>query len=71
MGQAAMKQARLAFAALDNGLLQCNQPERLQSLCNQLGPEQVQFFFDHWVNRLPWPLTAADRKAGYSHRLSI
>lgn len=66
-----MKQARLAFEALDNGFLQCNQPERLQSLCNQLGPEQVQAFFDHWVNRLPWPLTAADRKAGYSHRLSL
>jgi hypothetical protein len=43
----------------------------LQSLCNKLGPEQVQAFFDRWVNRLPWPLTAADRKAGYSHRLSI
>jgi hypothetical protein len=66
-----MKQARLTFAALDNGFLQCNQPERLQTLCNKLGPEQVQAFFDHWVNRLPWPLTVADRKAGYRHRLSI
>jgi hypothetical protein len=66
-----MKQARLAFEALDNGFLQCNQPERLQVICNKLGPEQVQAFFDHWVNRLPWPWTAADRKAGYRHRLSI
>ena len=66
-----MKQARLAFAALDNGFLQCNQPERLQALCNELGPEQVQAFFDKWVTRLPWPLTAEDRQAGYNHRLSI
>lgn len=66
-----MKQARLAFEALDNGFLQCNQPERLQTLCNGLGAEQVQAFFDQWVERLPWPLTAKDRKAGYAHRLSI
>jgi hypothetical protein len=66
-----MKQARLAFAALDNGFLQCGQAERLQTLCNQLGPEQVQAFFDKWVSYLPWPLTAEDRKAGYHHRLSI
>jgi hypothetical protein len=31
----------------------------------------VQAFFDRWVDRLPWPLTAADRAAGYRHRLSI
>ena len=66
-----MRRARLAFEALDNGFLQCNQPERLQTICNQLGPEQVQAFFEKWVERLPWPLTAGDRKAGYQHRLSI
>ena len=66
-----MKQAGLAFEALDNGFLQCSQPERLQTICNQLGPEQVQAFFDKWVRCLPWPLTAEDRKAGYHHRLSI
>ena len=66
-----MNQARLAFEALDNGFLQCSQPERLQTICNGLGPEQVQAFFDKWVTGLPWPLTAEDRKAGYHHRLSI
>ena len=66
-----MKQARLAFEALDNGFLQCSQPERLQTICNGLGREQVQAFFDKWVSRLPWPLTAEDRQAGYYHRLSI
>lgn len=66
-----MRRARLTFEALDNGFLTCSQPERLQTLCNQLGPEQVQAFFDKWLERLPWPLAAADRKAGYHHRLSI
>jgi hypothetical protein len=66
-----LQQARLDFAALDNGFLACTQPERLQTICNALGPEQVQAFFDQWVERLPWPLTAKDRQAGYHHRLSI
>lgn len=66
-----MKQERLAFEALDNGFLQCAQPERLQTICNQLGAKQVQAFFDKWVAELPWPLTAEDRQAGYAHRLSL
>jgi hypothetical protein len=31
----------------------------------------VQAFFDRWIRRLPWPLTPADRAAGYAHRLTI
>jgi hypothetical protein len=63
--------AQVAFEALDNGFLNCADAARLQTLCQQLGPAQVQAFFDKWVNRLPWPLTVADRAAGFQHRLSI
>ena len=66
-----LRRAGLAFESLDNGFLSCVNPARLQELCEQLGPEQVQAFFDKWVARLPWPLTPADRAAGYRHRLSI
>jgi hypothetical protein len=76
-----LRRARIAFEALDNGFLSCADPARLQTVCQQLGPEQVQAFFDKWVARLPWPLTASDRAAGYTcptsrasaghHRLSI
>ena len=66
-----LRQAGVAFEALDNGFLSCADGERLQAVCQQLGPEQVQAFFDKWVARLPWPLTVADRQAGYHHRLSI
>ena len=31
----------------------------------------MQRFFDRWLRRLPWPLTTADRAAGYQHRLTI
>ncbi len=66
-----LRQAGVAFEALDNGFLSCADPERLQTICQQLGPEQAQAFFDKWVARLPWPLTEADQTAGYRHRLSI
>lgn len=66
-----LRHAGVAFEALDNGFLSCADPLRLQALCQQLGPDQVQAFFDKWLARLPWPLTFEDRTAGYRHRLSI
>ncbi len=66
-----LRRAGVGFASLDNGFLTCDDPARLQALCDQLGPTDVQGFFDRWVARLPWPLTAADRAAGYRHRLSV
>lgn len=65
------RQVGLGFTSLDNGFLACDDPARLQALCDRLGPADVQRFFDRWVGQLPWPLTAADRTAGYQHRLSI
>jgi hypothetical protein len=40
-------------------------------VCGALGPADVQAFFDRWATRLPWPVTAADRAAGYTHRLAL
>jgi hypothetical protein len=66
-----LRKEEIDFETLDNGFLSCADPERLQTVCDQLGPEQIQAFFDKWVERLPMPLTAADRQAGYAHRLSV
>jgi len=63
--------ARVRFASLDNGFLTCAQPVALQTACDALGPTDVQAFFDRWSHRLPWPMTAHDRAAGYDHRLAI
>ena len=65
------RQVGLGFASLDNGFLACDDPERLQAICDGLGPADVQRFFDRWSAHLPWPLTLDDRAAGYQHRLSI
>jgi len=65
------RRAGITFESLDNGFSSCADPARLQEICWQLGPEQVQVFFAKWVARLPWPLAPEDRAAGYQHRLSI
>lgn len=66
-----LKHEGIAFESLDNGFLSCEHPERLQQICDELGPEDVLRFFHHWSGKLPWPLTKQDRAAGYEHRLSI
>ena len=66
-----LRRAHVAFDSLDNGFLACADPTRLQAVCDQLGPADVQAFFDRWTARLPAPLTAVDRAAGYTHRLAL
>ena len=62
---------RIAFEALDDGFLSCEDPEALQEICHQPGPEQIQTFFDKWQAHPPWRLTLEDGQAGYQYRLSI
>jgi hypothetical protein len=66
-----LRRARIRFESLDNGFLSCSAPDRLQDICDHLGPADVQNFFDRWSQRVPWPLTLADRSAGFDHRLAI
>jgi hypothetical protein len=69
--QQQLRQQGIAFEPLDNGFRWCENPARLQAVCDTLGPNDVQAFFDRWVDRLPWPLAQVDRAAGYRHRLSL
>ena len=66
-----LRRAQVPFGSLDNGFLTCADPTRLQAVCDQLGPADVEAFFDRWAARLPAPVTAADRAAGYTHRLAL
>jgi hypothetical protein len=66
-----LRRADIGVESLDNGLLACADPARLQAICDHLGPADVQAFFDRWTARLPAPLTATDRGAGYTHRLAL
>lgn len=65
------RQQGIDFETLDNGFLACSDPEALQALCDELGPEQIQAFLAKWQTRLPWRLTAQDQQAGFEYRLTI
>ncbi len=66
-----LRREGIAFEALENGFAWCADPARLQDICHRLTTETIQAFFDHWVDHLPWPITASERAEGYQHDLSI
>src|SRR3954452_9715517 len=61
----------ISYEALDNGFLCCSQPQRLQEICDALGPEDIDRVFRKWLRRIPLPLQQEDRWAGYDWDLSI
>jgi hypothetical protein len=63
--------AGIAFRPLSNGFAGCDEPARLQAICDRFGPGDVQAFFDRWTALIPTPFSAADRAAGYWWELSM
>jgi hypothetical protein len=63
--------AGITFTELADGFAACNDPARLQAICDRLGPADIQAFFDRWLARIPLPLTLADQAAGYWWQLSM
>jgi hypothetical protein len=61
----------IPFEALDNGVLSCDDPKRLQTICDGLSAEKIDALLRKWLRLLPHPYTAADRKAGYRYQVSI
>jgi hypothetical protein len=66
-----LAQKDIAFEALDNGILSCADPGRLQRICDGLSAEKIDGFLRKWLRLLPHPFTGADRKAGYRYDISI
>lgn len=66
-----LAQKGIAFEALDNGILSCAEPERVQKICDGLSTEKIDGFLRKWLRLLPHPFTGADRKAGYRYDISI
>jgi hypothetical protein len=63
--------AGICFETLDNGFLACDDPAALQAICSSFGPQHVEAFVRKWLARLPRPLTADDRAAGYDYDISV
>ena len=66
-----LAQEGITFEALDNGVLSCTAPARLQKVCDGLSAEKIDGFLRKWLRLLPHPFTGADRKAGYRYDISI
>ena len=66
-----LARAGTGFSELSNGFASCDDPAGLQGICDRLGPGPIMVFFERWMSRLPLPLTAADRAAGYWWELSL
>ena len=59
------------FVPLDNGILSCADPVRLQQILNELDESKIEAVVRKWFARLPHPFTAQDRAAGFRYQLSI
>jgi len=56
--------AGIGFTALDNGFAACEDPDRLQPICDRLSPARIDALLRKWLRTLPHPFTAADRGRG-------
>src|SRR6516165_8486849 len=66
-----LAQPAIAYQALDNGVLSCADPDKLQQICDGLSAEKINGLLRKWLRLLPHPFTGGDRKAGYRYDLSI
>jgi hypothetical protein len=69
--KAQAEQEGLGYRALDNGFASCEDPARLQRICDRFGAVSMRNLFERWSHRLPSPFTAADRAAGFFHQLAF
>ena len=63
--------AGIGFTALANGFATCDDPGRLQAICDGLGPADLARLFDRWMTLIPTPLGETDRAGGYWWELSM
>src|SRR5947208_3137878 len=61
----------IPYEVLDNGILSCDDPKRMQALCDGLSDEKIDGLLRKWFRKLPHPFSAKDRQAGYRYQISI
>jgi len=66
-----LEKAAIAYRALDNGLLECAEPERAQRIADGLNEHKIERLFRKWLAKLPHPFPPEDRRAGYRYHLSV
>jgi len=61
----------IAYEPLANGILSCENPERMQQLAEGLSAKRIRRFLAKWQQRLPCPFRAVEQKAGYRYEVSM
>lgn len=61
----------IGFEALDNGILSCENPVRMQEIADALSPEKISDLLHKWQMLLPYPFTQEDVAAGYQYQISM
>ena len=61
----------IGFTPLDNAFATVDDPTALQTICDQLGPDQIDALLRKWTAILPHPFTQTDQDAGYVYDVSI
>ncbi len=61
----------VAYQSLDNGILRCADPERMQRLADTLTAGKVDALLRKWLARLPHPFADGDRRQGIRYDISI
>lgn len=66
-----LKKEGIGFEALDNGVLSCADPKRLQAICDGLSAQKIDRLLRKWLARIPHPFTPFDCRVGCRHAVSI
>ena len=69
--KAQLRQRGIGFAAPDNAILACDDPQALQRICDGLIHTKIDALLRRWLGRLPHPFTRADRRAGFLYQMSL
>ena len=62
-----LRKRGIAFEALDNGILSCEDPQALQRISEGLDDKKIDRLLRKWLARLPHPFDRDDRAAGYRY----
>jgi hypothetical protein len=59
----------IEYRPLENGVLSCANPQRLQEICDGLTADKIRALWNKWQARLPQPFTDDDRRAGFGYEV--
>jgi hypothetical protein len=63
--------AGIGFTPMDNAFAAVDDPAALQTICDRLGPAEIDGLLRKWLDILPHPFSTEDRDAGYLYDVSV